>query len=160
MAKPAFCVYTMRTITPEQRKIKRKLSDVYSELTKELRRDVCSGCKNVKKAGRTTFPNSWSHIVSRGEARKIGKLFIITAKDNIVRDCQGDDRSCHSIWEYNGTKNLDDKMELLNFEYRMIILHKYCGPEPRSLFRTFMVALETEDKDLFEKLADRLEFSW
>lgn len=105
----------MRNVSKKQAIIKRKLSEVYSEIDNE-REPVCQGCD------RGSRPLSHSHTIGQKRCKQLGKTELIWDKDNIEIECFGNRDFCHEKWE-KGT--IKQKRKMKNFERKLEYVKKH-----------------------------------
>lgn len=98
-------------LSDKQKEINKDLKEVYAEIDSE-REPICSGC-NMRQGGNIVL--SHSHVISQKECKQIGRVDLITDKQNIVFHCLdfGGHVGCHRIHE---TKRASIMNQLLDFE--------------------------------------------
>ncbi len=93
----------MKKISNKQKKIKKELSKVYTEILNE-RGHYCCGC------GQSNIPLSFSHIIPRSR-----RSDLICNKDNITLHCLTlDKKGCHEMWE-----SRSERSKLLDYHKNM-----------------------------------------
>jgi len=119
--------------TKKQTSIDGKYSDVVAELKQE-REAFCETC------GHTHKPLSVSHTISRKRCKEIGRIDLITDKENLVIECfeapTSNPTACHNIWEVQ-------------------LLKKYQDINPDMLKKRLQFVKEN-DQQLFKILIDKL----
>ncbi len=100
-----------RTTTTPIKKTKKqsKIDSDYSKTVKQMteeREQFCETC------GHTHKPLSVSHTISRKRCKEIGRIDLITHKDNLVFECfeapTSNPTACHNIWELQQLKKYQD----------------------------------------------------